>query len=259
MSWNFLRYTQPVVRNMIFPAAQKIKKIPDAELTFHDAKGEIKVGRSWRVSELRLKSYDDLQKLWYVLLKEKLALKSDEYYCKKMNQKFAHKSNYSKVVISMARLKSVISERKILIGKFTELLEDQYIAECKEKEKMENAEKNANKEKKRKEKREIPEPLVGNTEELAKKSVLNIDEIDFIKHIEKQAPQKDLLKRYVKNWKELRPRERRIALGKINAARSDQAKEILMKEMYAIKRKLDLAPPESKETAQIKEKLSNIS
>ncbi|KAG8638032.1 hypothetical protein MANES_15G185900v8 [Manihot esculenta] len=47
-------------------------------------------GRSWKASELRLKSWDDLHKLWYVLLKEKNMLMTQRQMLHSQNLKFSN-------------------------------------------------------------------------------------------------------------------------------------------------------------------------
>ncbi|GJN38881.1 hypothetical protein PR202_gb27960 [Eleusine coracana subsp. coracana] len=71
------------------------------------------VCRSWKASELRLKSWDDIQKLWYVLLKEKNMLMSQRQMLHSENLRFPNPERISKVKKSMCRIKHVLTERAI--------------------------------------------------------------------------------------------------------------------------------------------------
>lgn len=70
-------------------------------------------GRSWKASELRLKSWDDLQKLWYVLLKEKNMLMTQRQMLHAQNLRFPNPERIPKVRKSMCRIKQVLTERAI--------------------------------------------------------------------------------------------------------------------------------------------------
>ncbi|KAH7429335.1 hypothetical protein KP509_09G042100 [Ceratopteris richardii] len=68
-------------------------------------------GRAWKASELRLKSWDDLHKLWYVLLKEKNMLLTQKQIMNSHNLRFPNPERLPKVRQSMCRLKQVLTER----------------------------------------------------------------------------------------------------------------------------------------------------
>ncbi|XP_068223888.1 large ribosomal subunit protein uL29m [Palaemon carinicauda] len=72
---------------------------------------EVKVGRSWRLEELRIKSNEDLHKLWYVLLKEKNMLLTMEHACKVEYRIFPNPERIDKVEESMSNLETVVRER----------------------------------------------------------------------------------------------------------------------------------------------------
>ncbi|CAL9079725.1 unnamed protein product [Musa textilis] len=70
-------------------------------------------GRSWKACELRLKSWDDLQKLWCVLLKEKNMLMTQSQMLHAQNLRFPNPERIPKVRKSMCRIKHVLTERAI--------------------------------------------------------------------------------------------------------------------------------------------------
>ncbi|KAJ1918000.1 54S ribosomal protein L4 mitochondrial [Mycoemilia scoparia] len=78
--------------------------------------GPCSVGRAWRASELRNKSWEDLQKLWYVLLKERNLLASQNEEAGRLNisrQFFSNTARVVKCKKSMARIRTVLNERRL--------------------------------------------------------------------------------------------------------------------------------------------------
>ncbi|KAI9296038.1 MRP-L47-domain-containing protein, partial [Neoconidiobolus thromboides FSU 785] len=79
-------------------------------------KDKITTGRSWRPDELRLKSFEDLHKLWFVNLKEKNLLATQKAEAKKYQiseEFFSNKHRYVKVRKNMARILTILNERRI--------------------------------------------------------------------------------------------------------------------------------------------------
>uniref|UniRef100_A0A8D8V567 Large ribosomal subunit protein uL29m n=1 Tax=Cacopsylla melanoneura TaxID=428564 RepID=A0A8D8V567_9HEMI len=74
---------------------------------------EVKVGRAWKIEELRLKSSSDLHKLWYVLLKEQNMLLTMEHDFKENHAYLPNPERLDKVQDSMENLEDVIRERNI--------------------------------------------------------------------------------------------------------------------------------------------------
>ncbi|XP_074109624.1 mitochondrial ribosomal protein L47 [Cotesia typhae] len=73
----------------------------------------VRVGRSWNKDELRLKSNEDLHKLWYILLKEKNMLLTMEHACNQAYEYFPNPERRDKVEESMSNLEEVVRERNI--------------------------------------------------------------------------------------------------------------------------------------------------
>ncbi|VVC93516.1 unnamed protein product [Leptidea sinapis] len=73
----------------------------------------IKVGRGWKLDELRIKSNTDLHKLWYVLLKERNMLYTMEHECNEQVKLFPNPERIDKVQESMNNIETVVRERNV--------------------------------------------------------------------------------------------------------------------------------------------------
>ncbi|KAI7888493.1 mitochondrial 39-S ribosomal protein L47 (MRP-L47)-domain-containing protein [Mucor mucedo] len=72
-------------------------------------------GRAWKAQELRQKSFDDLHKLWYVLLKERNVLATQREEASRLKlpkQLWTNQGRLKKCQKSMARIKFVLHERQ---------------------------------------------------------------------------------------------------------------------------------------------------
>lgn len=87
----------------------------------------VPTGRAWHLDELRIKSNDDLHKLWYVLLREKNSIMSDSVFYRRLTGNELNENRILAVEKSMAKLKQVLCERKKVREAYKEHLETEYV------------------------------------------------------------------------------------------------------------------------------------
>jgi large subunit ribosomal protein L47 len=68
-------------------------------------------GRAWSSDELRCKSFEDLHRLWFVLLREVNLLATQRAEARRHQQRWVSLGRLQKCRLSMARLKGVLTER----------------------------------------------------------------------------------------------------------------------------------------------------
>jgi len=71
-------------------------------------------GRAWRTLELRRKSFDDLHKLWFVLVRERNMLHSQKLVAKRNGIEMPDFNRIKKVGHSMNRIRRVLNERRLI-------------------------------------------------------------------------------------------------------------------------------------------------
>jgi hypothetical protein len=129
--WKYnLKYSKKLHLPKLQQPVQDLKYLTSGLLE-NNSQVKPKIGRSWKADELRLKSDSDLHKLWYVLVRERLALKSDQYLNSQDLPNARNgpliKNSLTKVHVSMSRLRGVVGERNHIRNEFMSFLEFYYI------------------------------------------------------------------------------------------------------------------------------------
>ncbi len=268
--WKYnLKYSKSLHFPRITQQHQNLKDLTSG-LLLGDRK--MRLGRSWKSDELRLKSDSDLHKLWYILLKEKLAIKSDQYQNSQdiilaRRQRFLRET-LDKVSLSMLRLKSVTAERQAIRNEFMKFLEFYYIKKKQANEKYsflaqkknkttesdldkteqtipeEKTEEKMEKETQKKRVVRAALPIKENEEERKSEekkesikepiSVLTENEKLQAEKLKKKMNEKKLLTEYVSNSHLLTQQQKHEVQSMIGKARAKQAKTIFVKEMAAL-------------------------
>lgn len=70
-------------------------------------------GDPWPAVLLRMKSFQDMHKLWYVLLKEKNFLLAEQHEARQQRIRWKHHGRLKKVKLSMKRILTVLTRREI--------------------------------------------------------------------------------------------------------------------------------------------------
>lgn len=84
-------------------------------------------GRAWSADELRRKSFDDLHRLWWVLIKERNLLATQAAEARRMGQRWFGNHRVHKCGLSMARIKTILTERQMLHEKAASLLKQKQL------------------------------------------------------------------------------------------------------------------------------------
>ena len=85
----------------------------DPKATSETINSNVETGDAWPAVLLRMKSFEDMHKLWHVLLQEKNFLLTERQHAKSYRTQWKGHGRLKKVKVSMKRILTVLSRREI--------------------------------------------------------------------------------------------------------------------------------------------------